>query len=86
MKSRIKSMVHIGGLKNLHKYEDVMCWQSKVDRDLASKYDVVRRLIGITRRESLENYFQDMIDTYTSSDWKSESGLYDFFSEETEDS
>ena len=79
MTSRIKSMMQMDGLKNLHRYEDVMCFQSKVDRELAYKYDVIRRLMGKTRRESLEDYFQHEIDLYKSSDWKSESGLDDLF-------
>ena len=54
------------GLKNLHRYEDVMCFQSKVDRELAYKYDVIRRLMGKTRRQSLEDYFQHEIDLYNS--------------------
>ena len=85
MTNRITSWVHTNGLKNLHKYEDVMCFQSKVDRNLAYKYDVIRRLMGKTRRQSLEDYFQHEIDLYKSSDWISESGLNDLFNDETED-
>jgi len=61
-------------------------WQSKVNRELAEKYDVVRRLMGKSRRESLEDYFRHEIEIYRSSDWKSQSALNDFFTDESEDS
>jgi len=41
-------------------------YQSKVDRNLARKVDAIRNLLGMSRRESIENYFRWFIEEYNS--------------------
>ena len=38
--------------------QNLITFQSKVDRGLYRRYEVIRNLLGLTRRQSLENFFR----------------------------
>ena len=47
-----------------YKASDVIAFQSKVSRNLFEKYDVLRRVMQRTRRQSLEDYMKWVIEEY----------------------
>ena len=47
-----------------YKESDVIAFQSKVSRNLFEKYDVLRRVMQRTRRQSLEDYMKWVIEEY----------------------
>lgn len=51
---------------------DLITFQSKVNRSLFNRYDVIRRLKQQTRRESLEEFFNWTLDQHANS-----KGLFD---------
>ena len=53
--------------------KNLITFQSKVDRELYRKFDIVRGMMGKSRRTCLEDFFQDVIDKHDES-----RGLYQY--------
>lgn len=64
-----------------YKESDVIAFQSKVSRNLFEKYDVLRRVMQRTRRQSLEDYMKWIIEEYKTYS----TGLDEFFVGGTDD-
>lgn len=56
--------------------KNLITFQSKVDRELYRKFDVVRGMMGKSRRKCLEEFFQSVIDQHDSS-----KGLFQYMEE-----
>ena len=55
---------------------DLITFQSKVDRELYRKFDIVRGMMGKSRRKCLEEFFQSVIDSHDDT-----RGLYQYMEE-----
>lgn len=62
-KGQVADMV---GTHSSYGKANLITFQSKVDRDLFNRYDVLRRLFNKTRRDGLEDFMRYTIDRHKS--------------------
>lgn len=58
---------HQGRYGSYSDKENLITFQSKVDRDLFNKFDIIRKLKRKSRRECIEDFFNHIVDTHSSS-------------------